>query len=467
MRGRYLGLVAWLLTGCSFIPDYQRPSPTVAEHWRDPGSQDDAAPLPDWNEVFLDPELQALIELARVHNPDLQVAVLRIDEARALYGISAAEQWPGGGIDGSVQRQKISAADSPTGKALIREQGQFRLGLTAFELDLWGRVRALKSEAGQRLVAREEDALSVRIGLVGEVATAYYEHRAYLELHRQNRQLLERAGESKRLIGRRQAFGLASELELRQADALALTLEAEVADADRQQRLALNRLELLVGTTLEPSRFSSGSWGDGPQLPEIAPGLPSELLVRRPDIRAAEARLKAFDANIGAARAAFLPSISLTGFFGVSSPQLSELFSGEAKGWSFTPAVTLPLFDMGRRFTQLELSKVQREIAVVEYQRSIQQAFREVADALGSNEPLNRQLDTQQRLVLNESRRVELAQLLYQDGLNSYLEVLDAQRGLSTVQQALIRTRLLQVTNRISLYKSLGGGWAAPRSKGA
>lgn len=456
----YLGLLVLLLAGCSFIPDYQRPSSTVAEHWRDPGSQGDAAPLPDWRTVFLDPELQALIELARVHNHDLQVAVLRIDEARALYGISAAEQWPGGGIDGSVQRQKISAADSPIGKSVIREQGQFRLGITAFELDLWGRVRALKTEAGQRLVAREEDALSVQIGLVGEVATAYYEHRAYLELHRQNRQLLERAGESKRLIGRRQEFGLASELELRQADTLALTLEAEMAEAARQQGLALNRLELLVGTTIEPARLSAWEWNEGPRLPEIAPGLPSELLVRRPDIRAAEARLQAFNANIGAARAAFLPSISLTGFFGASSPQLSELFSGEAKGWSFTPAVTLPLFDIGRRFTQLELSKVQRDIAVVEYQRSIQQAFREVADALGSNEPLNRQLDAQQRLVLNESRRVELAQLLHQDGLNSYLEVLDAQRGLSTARQALIRTRLLQVSNRIALYKSLGGGWS-------
>jgi len=460
MRVRYLGLVALLLAGCSFIPDYQQPSSTVAEHWRDAGSQEDAAPLPDWREVFLDPELQALIELARVHNHDLQVAVLRIDEARALYGISAAEQWPVGGVDASVQRQKISAADSPTGKALIREQGHFRLGITAFELDLWGRVRALKSEAGQRLVAREEDVLSVQIGLVGEVATAYYEHRAYLELHRQNRQLLERASESKRLIGRRQEFGLASELELRQADTLALTLEAEMAEAARQQGLALNRLELLVGTRIDPARLSAWEWSEGPRLPEIAPGLPSELLVRRPDIRAAEARLKAFNANIGAARAAFLPSISLTGFFGVSSPQLSELFSGEAKGWSFTPAVTLPLFDIGRRFTQLELSKVQRDIAVVEYQRSIQQAFREVADALGSNEPLNRQLDAQQRLVLNESRRVELAQLLHQDGLNSYLEVLDAQRGLSTAQQALIRTRLLQVSNRIALYKSLGGGWS-------
>ncbi|WP_248769525.1 efflux transporter outer membrane subunit [Pseudomonas sp. MWU12-2345] len=459
-RSPGLTLAVLLLAGCSFIPDYQQPSPTVVEHWRDASPQGDAVPLPDWHKVFPDPELQRLIELARVHNHDLQVAVLRIDEARALYGISTADQWPSGGIDGSVQRQKISAADSPTGKAVIREQGQFRLGITAFELDLWGRVRALKTEAGQRLVAREEDALSVGISLVGEVATAYYEHRAYLELHRQNRQLLERAGESKRLIGRRQELGLASELELRQADTLALTLEAEMADAARQQGLALNRLELLVGTTLDPARLSSGEWSEGPQLPEIAPGLPSELLVRRPDIRAAEARLKAFNANIGAARAAFLPSISLTGFFGVSSPQLSELFSGEAKGWSFTPAVTLPLFDIGRRFTQLELSKVQRDIAVVEYQRSIQQAFREVADALASNEPLNRQLNAQQRLVLNESRRVELAQLLHQDGLNSYLEVLDAQRGLSTAQQALIRTRLLQVSNRIALYKSLGGGWS-------
>lgn len=453
-------LVAWAagVAGCSLIPEQELPALPVAEHWRESSTAGEA-PLPSWRAMFADAELQGLIERALDHNREVRLAVLRVDEARALYGVARADQWPALGVNAGVQRRGVSALDSPSGQSLVREQGHFRLGITAFELDLWGRVRALREAAGQRLAASREDALSAQLGLVGEVAAAYYELLAHVELGGQNQASLEQAQASARLVARRQELGLANELELRQADALVLNLEAELAQVQRERNLSLNRLELLVGTTVDGERLAGRAGDAPPLLPEVAAGLPSDLLLRRPDIRAAEARLQAFNAHIGVARAAFLPSISLTGLFGLSSPQLGQLFSGQAREWTFSPQLDLPLFDMGRRFSQLDLSRTQREIALVEYQRAIQQAFREVADALGSSRPLAARLAAQQRLVDNEARRAELAQLLYDGGLSSYLEVLDARRGLNSARQTLVRVRLLQATNRIALYKSLGGGW--------
>ncbi|WP_273823310.1 MULTISPECIES: efflux transporter outer membrane subunit [Pseudomonas] len=456
--GRAL-LAAWVvgLAGCSLVHEQEPPVLPVAERWRE--STDDEAQLPPWRVMFADVELQGLIEQALEHNREVLLAVLRIDEVRALHGVAWADQWPALGINAGTQRRGVSALDSPSGQSLVREQGHFRLGLTAFELDLWGRVRALREAAGQRLAASREDVLSAQLGLVGEVAATFYEYLANVELGGQSQASLEQARAAARLIGRRQALGLANELELRQADALVLSLEAELAQTQRELSLSLNRLELLVGAAVDGDRLAGRAGDTSSMLSEVAPGLPSDLLLRRPDIRAAEARLRAFNAHIGAARAAFLPSISLTGLFGLSSPQLGQLFSGQAREWSFSPQLDLPLFDMGRRFSQLDLSRAQREIALVEYQRVIQQAFREVADALGSNRPLAARLAAQQRLVDNEARRAELAQRLYEGGLSSYLEVLDARRGLNSARQTLVRVRLSQTTNRIALYKSLGGGW--------
>lgn len=456
------GVVAcWSLAGCSFVPTYVRPAAPVPPQWRGVPAAEATVPLPEWQKMFGDPQLRALIAQALENNRDLRIAVQRVDEARALFGVASAELWPTLGLQGTTQRQQLSALDSPTGSRLINEQGRFRLGvgITAYELDIWGRVRALREGAGQQLRATEEDARAVQIGLVAEVAGAYYEALAYLSLRERHGQLMAAGERSLALIERRRGQGLASELEVRQARALVLGLAGEQASAERGYGLALNRLELLSGTAVAAGQLRPAALEGEHALAPVAAGLPSLLLARRPDIRAAEARLRAYNANIGAARAAYLPRISLTGLLGFSSPELNQLFRGGARAWSFAPELTLPVFDLGRRDSQLALAKAQREIAVSEYERAIQRAFREVADALGSTEPLSRELEAQRLLVANEHRRVELAILLYEDGLNSYLEVLDAQRSLSAAQQGFIRARLAGLSNGLSLYKALGGGW--------
>ncbi|MFJ4346104.1 efflux transporter outer membrane subunit [Pseudomonas sp. NPDC089401] len=456
------GLLASLaLAGCSFVPSYVRPPSPVAAQWHDAPAEPATAPLPGWQQMFNDPQLRELIALALEHNRGLRIAVQRIDEARALLGVATANLGPTLGLQGATQRRQLSALDSPSGERKIVEQGRFTLGvgITAYELDIWGRVRALRASAGEQLLATEEEARAVQISLVAEVAAAYYEALAYLSLKERHGQLLAAGERSLGLIERRRGQGLASELEVRQAQALVLGLVGEQASAERSQVQALNRLELLSGRGLAASRLQPAALEGDQLLAPVTAGLPSDLLTQRPDIRAAEARLKAYNANIGAARAAYLPRISLSGLLGFSSPELNQLFRGGAKAWSFVPDVTLPLFDFGRRQSQLALASAQRDIAVSEYERVIQQAFREVADALGSAEPLHRELEAQRLLVANERRRVELATLLYEDGLNSYLEVLDAQRSLSAAQQGFIRARLAGLGNQLSLYKALGGGW--------
>lgn len=451
-------IVCLTLAGCSFVPTYVRPEAPIAPQWRD---QPAPAPLPGWQRLFNDPQLRDLIVQALEHNRDLRIAVQRIDEARALLGVASADLWPTLGLQGSTQRQQLSALDSPTGERQISKPGRFRLGvgITAYELDIWGRVRALNESAGQQLLATEEEARAVQIGLVAEVAVAYYEALAYLSLGERHDQLLAAGERSLALIERRHALGLASELEVRQAQALVLGQAGEQASAEKGYVLALNRLERLTGVAVVSSRLRSSALEGEQVLAPVAAGLPSSLLTQRPDIRAAEARLKAYNANIGAARAAYLPRISLTGLLGFSSPELNQLFRGGARAWSFVPEVALPIFDIGRRGSQLALAKAQRDIAVSEYERAIQQAFREVADALGSAEPLRREQQAKRLLVANEQRRVALATLLYEDGLDSYLEVLDAQRSLSAAQQGFIRAQLAGLSNHLSLYKALGGGW--------
>lgn len=458
------GLLACVtLSACSFIPTYVRPVAPVPAQWRDQAVEQAATPLPAWEQVFNDPQLRELIGQALEHNRDLRIAVQRIDEARAVFGVARADLFPTLGIQGATQRQQLSALDSPTGERVIGEQGRFRLGvgITAYEVDLWGRVQALRDSAGQQLLATEEDARAVQISLVGEVAGAYYEALTYLGLQAQQEDLLSAGEHSLQLIEKRQGQGLASELEVRQARSLVLGLAAEQASAERGYVLALNRLELLTGADLQVSQLHAAALEVDQPVAPVTAGLTSTLLTRRPDIRAAEARLKSFNANIGAARAAYLPRISLTGVLGFSSPQLNRLFRGGARAWSFSPEVTVPLFDLGRRESNLALARAQRDIAVSQYERAIQQAFREVADALGARGPLARELATQRLRVANEARRVELATLLYEEGLDSYLEVLDAQRSLSAAQQGLVRSRLAGLTNAVSLYKALGGGWSA------
>jgi multidrug efflux system outer membrane protein len=450
------------LSACSFIPTYVRPEVPVPAQWREQPGDRTVAALPSWEHVFNDAHLRELIGQALEHNRDLRIAVQRIQEARAVFGVARADLLPTLGSQGASQRQQLSALDSPSGERVITEQGRFRLGvgITAYEVDLWGRVQALRDSAGEQLRASEEDARAAQISLVGEVAGTYYEALTYLGLQAQQGALLSAAERALLLIEKRHGQGLASELEVCQARSLVLGLAAEQASAERAHVVALNRLELLTGADLQAVPLRAAALDVHQPVAPVAAGLTSTLLTQRPDIRAAEARLKSFNANIGAARAAYLPRLSLTGVLGFSSPQLDQLFRGGARAWSFSPEVTVPLFDLGRRASNLALARAQRDIAVSHYERAIQQAFREVADALGARGPLERELATQRLRVANETRRVELATLLYAEGLDSYLEVLDAQRSLSAAQQGLVRTRLAGLSNAVSLYKALGGGWS-------
>lgn len=454
-----------LLLGCSFEPDYVRPELPVAQAWRagSPSDQESSADL-QWQAVFQGAYLQSLISTALEYNRDLRTAVNRMDEARARYQIQRADLYPSLSLAAQATRQRVSVADAPYVGSGVSEHGQVGLNLNAYEVDLWGRLRNLKGASNELYTASVEDALSVKSNLIAQVAEAYFEALAFVELQRQSEESLAMARRSLDLVTQRRLLGVSSQLELQQAKSLVLSTQAELASAIRQRNVAFNKLEFLVGTHVDQSHLQAGHLDDAGVTASISTGLPSELLVRRPDIRAMEARLKASNANIGAARAAFLPQISLTGLFGFSSPQLSALTGGNAKGWSFTPSVQLPIFDAGRNLAQLDLAWAQNKSAISEYEKAIQLAFREVADALDSNKAISDELDAERQWTVSESKRAELAELLYRNGINSYLDVLDAQRDLRAAQQSLIKTRLLQLTNRIALYKGLGGGWTESAS---
>ena len=456
-------LLLGLLSGCaSLAPEYQRPEAPVPASY--PGGQAGAvagirAVDIGWREFFQDPRLQALIETALEHNRDLRSAVLNIEAARAAYNIQSAERLPSLDAQGSFSRGRTPATLSPTGQDRTTSQYQVGLGIAAFELDFFGRVSSLSEAALAEFLATEEAARAAQISLVAEVGRAYLAERAFAEQLELARQTLAAREDSLRLVRQRFEAGAASALELWQAETLVESARVSVAALERQQAQAGNALALLVGAPLAqlelpaPLPLSQLS-----VLTDIPPGLPSELLVQRPDIRAAEQRLISANANIGAARAAFFPRITLTGTVGTASTELSDLFGSGSGLWSFMPQITVPIFNSGRNRAALALAEVRRHQAVVDYERTIQQAFREVADALVARASLERQLAAQERLLAAQRERLRLAQQRYESGVADYLEVLDAQRELFAAEQALVETRQLRLQNAIDFYRAAGGG---------
>lgn len=456
-------LLLGLLSGCaSLAPEYQRPEAPVPASY--PGGQAGAvagirAVDIGWREFFQDPRLQALIETALEHNRDLRSAVLNIEAARAAYNIQSAERLPSLDAQGSFSRGRTPATLSPTGQDRTTSQYQVGLGIAAFELDFFGRVSSLSEAALAEFLATEEAARAAQISLVAEVGRAYLAERAFAEQLELARQTLAAREDSLRLVRQRFEAGAASALELWQAETLVESARVSVAALERQQAQAGNALALLVGAPLAqlelpaPLPLSQLS-----VLTDIPPGLPSELLVQRPDIRAAEQRLISANANIGAARAAFFPRITLTGTVGTASTELSDLFGSGSGLWSFMPQITVPIFNSGRNRAALALAEVRRHQAVAEYERTIQQAFREVADALVARASLERQLAAQERLLAAQRERLRLAQQRYESGVADYLEVLDAQRELFAAEQALVETRQLRLQNAIDFYRAAGGG---------
>jgi len=418
-----------------------------------------------WREFFTDPRLQALIAAALENNRDLRVAALRMEEARALYNIQSADRLPNLNLGASGSRARTPLSASPLGAAvpgaenasIVTSNYQVGLSLSAFELDFFGRVRSLSEAALEQYLATEEAQRAAQIAIVAEVAKAYLAERAFAEQLSLAEATLKGRQSSYELAQKRFEVGASSALDLRQNEILTLGARISSLSLRRQRAQAENALTLLVGKPL--AGLPPGlTLSEQKTVAEIPAGLPSDLLARRPDIRAAEQRLKSANASIGAARAAFFPRISLTAGIGTASSELSNLFEAGTRTWSFMPQMLLPLFDAGRNSANLNLAHARNNIAVAEYEKSIQVAFREVADALAARATLNEEADAQRAVQEAQAERLRLADLRFQNGVASSLDLLDAQRELYAAQQALIQTRLLRLTNAIDLYRGLGGG---------
>ena len=473
---------AMVTAGCSFIPPYQRPeAPVAASYPAYPGPGDAASSVAQrstdslgtrpasglaWQDFFEDAKLRNLIELALANNRDLRVAVLTIEQARAQSQIRRAEQFPG--VNGVISGSRTPGANGGTSSL-------YTVGLltTAYELDFFGRVSSLKEAALSQYLASDEGRKTIHISLIAAVANGYLSILASDELLDITRQTLASREESIKLSKLRFDHGVTSELDYRQAESLLEAARVAHAQQQRQRALDENALTLLVGRPLAgelPPVAPAGA--QAPLLTQTRPmadvpaGLPSELLTNRPDIRQAEQLLLAANANIGAARAAFFPRISLTVGAGSASNQLSGLLKSGSWGLTLAPQLVLPVFDAGRNQAGLETARAARDIAVAQYEKSIQTAFREVADALAARATLSEQLRAQQAQANAESIRLRLSDLRYQNGVASYLDLLDAQRSLFTARQAVVQTRLAQLQSQVTLYKALGGGWTEPVAAG-
>jgi multidrug efflux system outer membrane protein len=461
---------AMLLAGCSLIPTYERPAAPVPTTYpgdptQPPGQA--AANLP-WQDFFTDARLAGLIQTALVNNRDLRVSVLNIEQARAQFQIQRSALFPAVGLTGSGSRSSpnpYQAFDSSVGS--VSSSYSVNLGFNAWELDFFGRIRALKDQALAQYLATDETRKAVQISLIASVANGWLTLLADDELLEITRQTMVTREESVRLTKMRFDSGVSSELDFQAANSLLETARASYAQQQRTRAQDENALALLLGAPVPADATADGIKGlDGIKpMPDVPAGLPSDLLAERPDIRSAEQQLIAANANIGAARANFFPRVSLTSSIGTASSEFSGLFDRGSKAWSFAPTVTLPIFDAGSNIATLDSAKAGREIAVAQYEKSIQTAFREVADALAGRATLGEQVRAQRAQADAEAVRFKLSDLRYRNGIASALDLLDAQRSLFTAQQSAVTTRLLQLQNQVTLYRTLGGGWAT-RDKG-
>ncbi|HHS7810274.1 AdeC/AdeK/OprM family multidrug efflux complex outer membrane factor [Pseudomonas putida] len=458
--------LAALLAGCSLIPEYQRPaSPSAAQYPQGavyPAPKPAAARTEDWRTLFNDPALHQLIESALVNNRDLRVAALNVEAFQAQYRIQRADLLPAVSANASESRQRMPPSVTRS-KAMINSTYAVNLSVSAYELDFFGRVRSLSEQALQTWLATEQARRSAELSLVANVANAYLTWRADQELLELTRQTLAADQQSLRLTTRNRDAGKSSALEQAQAQTSVDSSRANLARYKRQVAQDLNSLTLLVGAPVPEQLPAQPLASDLVQ--QLPAGLPSDLLQRRPDILQAEYKLKAANANIGAARAAFFPSVSLTASAGTSSRDLSGLFSAGSGAWTFQPQINLPIFNAGSLRASLDYSKLQKDVAVAEYEKSIQTAFQEVADGLAARSTYQQQLQAQRDLVQATQDYYNLAQHRYQNGVDSSLTFLDAQRSLFSSQQGLITDRLAQLVAEVNLYTALGGGWQADEAR--
>ncbi len=460
MSKRLLALAGALtLAGCtSLAPRYERPAAPVAPAFTDAGTAagPTAADQIDWQGFFADERLKRLVDVALKNNRDLRVAVLNIEQARATYGVRRADRWPTVNLGATGTRQPATSGDG------ISSLYTVGLQVTAYELDLFGRVRSLSDAALAQYLGTEEGRKAAQISLISAVANTYLTLIADDELLGLTGETLKTREESYKLSKLKFDNGAASELDYRQSESLLEAARVTLAQLTRQRALDENALVLLLGQSVPADLPPPLAMSEQRLATDLPTGLPSEVLVRRPDVRQAEQQLIAANANIGAARANFFPRISLTASAGVASTELSGLFKSGSSAWTFAPQIVLPLFDAGRNQANLDVAKVNREIAVAQDEKAIQRAFREVQDALAGRATLGEQARAQLAQANAEQVRFNLADLRYRNGAASYLDVLDAQRSLFAAQQAVVQVQAAQVQNLVTLYKVLGGGWSEP-----
>ena len=465
LRALGAALLPLLEGGClSMAPDYQRPAapvPTTYEQAPTADAEAPAAATVNWRDYYTDPILQDLIDSALRNNRDLRTALLRVEEARALYGIQRADQFPTIGVQADGSRARVPGDLNLTRQPQISSQYQVGVGMASWELDFWGRVRSLKDAALQNYLASDAAARAATLSLITQVADGYLTLRELDERLALTRATIASRAESLRIFKRRFEVGAISRLDLTQVETLWQQATALGADLEQSRAAQAHALALLAGgpLALPPA---GARLDDAAVMRDLPAGLPSDLLASRPDIVAAEHRLKAANANIGAARAAFFPSITLTGAYGTASAELDGLFDSGSRAWSFAPKLSLPIFDAGRRSAALDLAETRRDQAVAGYEKAIQSAFRDVSDALSARHWLAEQVEVLRATVAAQGERARLAQLRYDHGASPYLEVLDAQRDLLAAQQKLVQTRRALLSSRVGLYAALGGGTRPP-----
>lgn len=459
-------LVVCQLCSCSLTPEYSKPDLPVPKNYPVDISSSNkplekqkivkAAQI-GWRDYFADTQLQHLIEQAIQNNRDLRLAALRVEEARAIFRIQRADQLPTIGAGVNASRSRTPGDLNPMGIPTTSSQYQVGVNMLSWEIDFWGRVRSLKEAALEEFLATHAAQRALTISIVTQVANGYFALKEMDERISLAKQTIQSRQESFRIFKRRYEVGATSKLELAQVEVLLMQARMLATQLEQARDEQAHALTQLVGAEIHFTR-TENHFDDNSFLQTLHAGLPSDLLLQRPDIEAAEHRLKSANANIGAARAAFFPRVTLIGAFGTASAELDGLFHPGSKSWNFAPSISMPIFDSGRNIAGLELASVRRDQAVANYEKTIQTAFREVSDALSAKKWLTDQVAIQKQTLATQAERARLAKLRYEHGAAPYLEVLDAQRDLLTVEQQLVQTRRALLSSQINLYAALGGG---------
>jgi multidrug efflux system outer membrane protein len=441
-------------------PEFKRPAVEMPAAWRTDSTTTESLADYPWGALFRTAELQTLINTALTENSDLRIAAARVELVRAQYGIQRSNLFPTVAADASYERNRQPSAASAI-ENRSSEVHSFGLAVPSWEIDLWGRVRSLNEAAYRNFIASEENRRALHISLIAQVAQTYLDLMSLDAQMDTARQTAKTRAESLRLVRLRFNNGVVSAVDLHQAESLLAGAETTIADLERRLTQTENALSVLVGrnpaTIVRQSRLS-----DFTLPPQLPAGLPAQLIDRRPDVRAAENTLAASEANVDAARKAYLPTISLTAFFGFISPEGSALFDSNRRGSSVNPAITLPIFTAGRLESSVDAARAQQTIALEQYRQSIQVALREVEDALVAYQRLREQRDSQQRIADAEHKRLRLTQSRYRGGVSSYFEVLDAERQSFSADLSLVQTTRDVYVSVVQLYRALGGGWTPP-----